>query len=225
MFSTMSNRRAQEGKSWEVGILRQLAYAKAQEDAALRREILAQVKTLQARTREVGHLINVLDYKINIEETEAKACMDKAYVVICTSQQQGLGTEEWMRLSQNWYLERAQEHRDRAKQLTVTKDSLVVAMEELKMSAKRQLLLASQSGRSQVDDFPQMSSVKTKRQSDMKQLALHNNLLALLEAQRKATSHQQERAVAQEDLCLLQQKSTYSMKAYYNSIKCTNWTV
>ena len=44
----MSHRRAYDSKSWEIDILQQLAYAKTQEDAALRREVVAQVKTLQA---------------------------------------------------------------------------------------------------------------------------------------------------------------------------------
>ena len=91
MFSAISLRRTHEGKSWEIGILRQLAYAKAQEEAALHREVVAQVKTLHARTREVGLLINVLEYKINREEDEVKACRDKASVESCPSQTQDFG--------------------------------------------------------------------------------------------------------------------------------------
>ena len=187
----MSHRRAHEGKIWEIGILRQLAHAKAQEDAAFRREVVAQVQTLQARTKEVAHLIKVLEHKINLEDAEANACMDMVHVEHCDSQQQGPGTVSWLKLSHKWYMDRAQEHRDRAHQLTVTKDSLVVAMGELKVSARWQLLLVSQHGRSQSDDLTLMYTSSTlassTRQSDMKQLALHNNLLTLLKKQMRAT--------------------------------------
>ena len=221
-FSTNNYHRDLEYKSWEINILQQVAFFRSCEDAALRLEVLAQVKTLQSRAREVCYMITVLKYKINLEEVEAKVCKEKALGETSPSLPKGWKPEVWVQLSHTWYLERAQEHRSRAQKLLTTRNYLLVTMKELNVSTKRQLLLATHITR-QTEELPHLSAKAAghPRLCGVKRRALHNNLLTLLEAQKKATARQEEAAAAQEELCQIQLKSTSSMKAYYNTTFCT----
>ena len=222
-FSAKSHRRALEDKSWEINILQQVAVFRSCEAAALRREVLAQVKTLQSRARELCYMITVLKYKIHLEELEAKLCEDKALGEISPSPPQGWKPEVWKQVSHTWYLERAQEHRSRAQKLVTTKDHLLVTMKELNLSTKRQLQLASHITLDQTEELPHLSAQAARhpRLCGVKRRALHNNLMTLLDAQKKATSRQEEAAAVKEELCQIQLKSTSSMKAYYNSTFCS----
>lgn len=222
-FTAMRRHQAQENKRWEADIIWQISITRRWEETAIHNKVEQQALTHESKQQELFLLLKILDLKLISEISQAMAYEAKVQEnsnLIGASQRR---TRHLLRLRKNWYLDKAQEHRNRAQQLGKSMNDLETLFLQCSASL-RQIRLQKLEMLSQLEPkmkftgMPQ-SSMHGSRMSDMKSLAMHNNLLAQLEWQKVKTAQQEASLSMHTRMCLQQQKITANLQQYYNSLK------
>ena len=216
--------RALDNKSWEADILRQINITKSLEKAALLQELEFKTLTQESRKQELFLLLKLLDLKVNRELSEARAYEAKVHESTCVVRSSERRARYLLRLRKSWYLDKAQEHRNRAEQFSSALDELEVLFLQCSASLRQICLQKSEILRKQE---PKMNLVVTSPAnssciSDMMRIAMHNNLLAHLQTHRTRTAQQQASSVMYRTLCLQQQERTANLQIYYSDLKISN---
>ena len=224
MTSTaMGRQRALENKSWEANILQQIIITKEWEEDSFRRELELQTLTQEAKRQELLLLLNILDLKVNSEVTQARAYEAKVHESTCEYGVSGRRSRYLLRLRKTWYLNKAQEHRNRAQQLITALGELEILFLQCSASLRqiRQQkfeLIKQQEPKSKLNITPSSVSQSTCM-SDMKRLALHNNLLVHLDWQKLRTAQQEASTALQIHLFSKQREIVSNLQEYYKDLK------
>ena len=219
----MGRRRALENKTWEADILWQMRLTKTMEERAFLQELEFQTLTQEAKKQELLLLLKILDLKFKSEVSQAMALETKAHENTCMFGVSGRRARYLLRLKKTWYLDKAQQHRNRAKQLVTALGELEILF--LKCSAsmrqirQQKLELLSQQDSMSILMVTNMSPAQSTYKNDIMCLALHNNLIKQLDWQKMRTAQQEASSAMYSHLFLQQQQRTTNLQVYYNGLK------
>ena len=226
LFMSLGQRRTQQNKRWETDILHQVAVVRAWEDEALRRDIEAWFLTIKDKEQELLVLLKILDHKFQSEVTQARAYETKAHRGTELPISSEGRKQHQLRQRKAWYLDKAQQHHNQAQQLLVVQEELEEDLLQCMTSLHQYQVWVPEALRQRQEDsmrnIPMVVRGPSKggpRVSNMMRLALHNNLMALLEWQKVRTALQEATTMMQETLCRQQQERTILIQKYYKTLQ------